>query len=65
MYIIYSMRQSSWVSKGGNYTSDLKEAKQFTHLDAIQQSIRHVYNKGVDWFPVELLDLQTIKEFLK
>lgn len=65
MYVIYSIRQSSWVSKAGNYTSDLKEAKQFDHNEVLKQCIRHSYNQALDWFPVYFEDLSAVKALIK
>lgn len=66
MYIIYSIRQTSWVSKAGNYTSDIKDAKQYgNRTEVIKACQRHSYNKAVDWMPVLLSDMIFLQEMIK
>ena len=66
MYVIWSISKSGWVSTSANYTSDLAEAKRYsTRADVISQCAKHSYNKSIDWMPVLLDHLLTIKELIR
>ena len=65
IYVIWSNTKSGWVSKASNYTSDLNEAKQWPQNMAIEQCVKHSYNKAMDWMPVRLNDLQQVRALIK
>lgn len=66
IYVIWSINKASWVSKAANYTSQLNDAKQFpTQKSALDQCVKHSYNKSMDWMPLRLNDLQQVQALIK
>jgi hypothetical protein len=65
MYVIWSIGKAGWVSRQGNYTSQLAEAKQFSHLAALDACAKHPNHKSLDWFAVPLTDLLAIQGMIK
>ena len=56
MYLIYSTRHSGWATPTGQYTTEPKDALQFTHADALARCAKHKAS-GFTSFPVALKDL--------
>ena len=40
VYYLASLRLSGWMSKSGQYTTDLKEAREFYHMEALTMAKR-------------------------
>ena len=65
MYVIWSIGKAGWVSKQGNYTSLLADAKQLSHLAALDACAKHPAHRALDWFPVALTDLLAVQGMIK
>lgn len=65
MFIIFSLRQQAFVSKGFNYTSSIREAKQYSRIEVLKACQKHSYNKALDWIPVSVDDLVFLEETIK
>lgn len=40
-YYLASLKLSGWLSKTGQYTTDIKEARLFNHMEALEFSRKH------------------------
>lgn len=61
-YYLWSTRLSGWFTAGGTYTSDPKQAKIYTHAEAIKQARIH-YRNGMSEYgllPISIEDLDVI-----
>lgn len=57
---LFSIRLQGWMSRHGNYTSDLGEARQFTLGEAITMSKRHKDGRGISLVPVRKEDMDLL-----
>lgn len=59
-YILWSVKASGWLSKGGNYTSTRADADTFTLTRALEMCKRHKGNRaefGLIPVSLELLEM--------
>lgn len=60
MYYLYSGRLNGWLSRGGNYSTDLADAAVHTREDALAICRRHKNQGGYQLLPVAQADLEKI-----
>lgn len=58
-YYVASLRGAGWFSKSSQFNTDIKEAKEFTDLDAIALCKRYKSN-GHICVPVRISDMERI-----
>ncbi len=59
-YIIWSIRLGGWISRSGGGSSDWKDAREFTHDEAIVYCKKQKSEAAVVSFPVNLDDVRSI-----
>lgn len=59
MYYLASLKLSGWLSRTSQYTTDIKEAKQFTRDEALAMASRHKSASNV-LVPVRVEDMEAI-----
>jgi hypothetical protein len=61
-YYIYSTRANGWVYRGGNFGTDLAQARQFEYTEAIDYCQKHTTHEGAPiCFPCETSMMASIK----
>jgi hypothetical protein len=58
-YYLASLRLSGWMSKTGQYTSDITQAREFNHMEALTMAKRQK-DGGNNVVPVEKADMDFI-----
>ena len=61
-YIIYSTKMQGWLNANGVYTSEIKDAKQFTRNEALAKTnIQfNTRDKSFGYLPINTVDLMDI-----
>lgn len=59
LYYVASLRGSGWFSRSSQFNTQLSEAKEFSHEDAIKQC-RLYKSNGVICVPVRKADMEAI-----
>lgn len=54
---LFSLRTAAWLSRQGNHTSDLSEAREFPHAAAIAMCLKHKDGRGLVLIPVRKEDV--------
>jgi hypothetical protein len=57
---LFSTRLHGWMSRHGNYTSDVKEARVFPLAEALAMCHRHKDGTGVTLIPVRVRDMEQL-----
>lgn len=57
-YILYSPRGLGWFTHSSTYSSDIKDARQFSRAEALDMRKRHTTDAGHNMLPVRLEDMQ-------
>lgn len=47
MYYLLGMKQSGWVTRTGQYSTDIADAKTFTRDEALAQAARHKTSSNI------------------
>jgi len=63
IYFLYSARSSGWMTTSGIYSSEIKDAKEFSQAEALKLCKLH-YKNGMSEFgliPVSFSDIKAIQ----
>lgn len=60
-HYVWSIKLSAWWGRGSAYTSDMKQAKPYTHAEAIEFCRKHVaLDGGLAAVPVRIEDIEEL-----
>lgn len=58
-YYLASLRNSGWFSRSSQFTTDLKDAKRFSHADAIKMARSYKAASHI-LVPVRVVDMELV-----
>lgn len=62
MYHLWNARNGGWMTRGATYTSELSEARTFTHAEALQMCKVHKSQDAYGLIPVDAEMMDAIND---